>query len=691
VHRILHTANGTVDCASAVEACRIGAAKLSDYSEFANTPLDFDQSIPLPPLPTLLAGPTTGLVDGQSVALFGGGFPGNSGIVLQQCVAAALTTCYPLGGVTADADGNFITAVNVHRSVVAPPISTTDCASAPGVCILRAYAIVDVDAQNSVDLSFDPSGPPEPATLTVDPDTDLVQFQSVTAAGSGFAPSVGVQILQCKTDATDYQGCNQFSTGFVVSSAAGSFSTPISVRRILHLFAGDFDCASAPGACSLFASSYGPVPVVAAAALDFDSSVPLPPAPTISVTPDTGLVQGQSVTVTGSNFAPNAQIFLSECSTGGSSTYGCGSGIGGSATADGIGAFSATFTVQRGIRDYDTYPPTVIDCASAPQACSMQAFAYDGGDSALVPIDFDPLAPIVTPTVTVTPQFDLADRAFVSVHAEGFAPGDEVVISQCDADASSYGPGCSTDGASRFVLADASGTVDVTMRVRRNLTYYDLTSPSPIQTANCSDAVGECVIRAESYSDPLGTVDVPLGFDPTAVAPPPVLTVTPAGPWTDGQQVVVHGSGFTSGARIGMGECIADVEPNGHTCDSQPGGLFDAFFADDNGEFTRTITIHAQFQSVDAVVDCPSEPNGCVLLAANREDYGAERVTTPIVFAVAGATLAGATVAGESTTRTLAFTGAGSSTAPLAVVGGGALVLGIVLLVATRRRRTHAA
>jgi Neocarzinostatin family len=675
VHRILHTQNGTLDCASAVDACHVGAAKLSDYSEGASALVDFDSSIPLPPPPTLLAGPTTRLVEGQSVALFGGAFPANASVSLQQCVTGS-TLCSQLRGVQADANGNFIVLVQVHRSVVAPPVFSTDCASAPGACSVVAVALSDRDAQNSVALSFDPTGPPPPGALTVTPHTDLVQYQTVTVAGSGFPPGAGAQILECTSNPASYSDCASYSVGFAPVGANGSFSTSVAVRRVLHLSGGDVDCASAPGACSLFASSYGATPVVAAAALGFDPSAPLPPPPTITVAPDTDLVQGQQVTVTGSNFAPNQPVAVGECVTGFSVQGGCGPGTSAYVVADGTGAFTTPLTAQRGVRDYSSFPPAVLDCASAPQACSVVAFGFEFGDSASAPVDFDPSVPIVLPTVTVTPQFGLADRSFVSVHGNGFTPGDEVVISECDADAASFGPGCSTQGTSAFLIADPSGTVDATLRVHRDLTYYDFSgSGSPIKTANCSDAEGECVIRAESYTNPLATLDVPLGFDPHAVAPPPVITVDPAGPWADGQEVVVHGTGFTPDAPLGLAECIAGVQPSGRTCDSQAGGLYDTFYADANGEFTRTITIRGVFQTVDATVDCATEPNGCALLAANRQDFGLERVEVPIVF---GSTVLAA--------RTLAFTGAGASTEPLALAGAGALGLGLALLVVTRKR-----
>jgi hypothetical protein len=275
------------------------------------------------------------------------------------------------------------------------------------------------------------------------------------------------------------------------------------------------------------------------------------------------------------------------------------------------------------------------------------------------------------------------------VHSSGFAPGERVVISQCDADAPTAGISC-TSGVVNVLTADANGVVDTSLRVHRTLTY----SGGIIiitDTANCAEEVGECVIRAQSLDDPLVVEDVPLGFDPTAVAPPPVLSTAPAGPYTDGEQVVVHGSGFTPDATLGLAQCEAGVEPNGHTCDSQPGGLFAEFRADSNGEFTRTITMHTQVHSTDSTIDCAAA-GSCVLFAANRQDFGAERAALPITFTSSGGAPPGLTIGakGESATRALAFTGAGARTVPLAVIGSTLVLVGGVLLLMSRRRRVAA-
>ena len=104
--------------------------------------------------------------------------------------------------------------------------------------------------------------------------------------------------------------------------------------------------------------------------------------------------------------------------------------------------------------------------------------------------------------------------------------------------------------------------------------------------------------------------------------------------------------------------------------------------------FTRTITLHMQVQTTNGALDC-SAPGACVLFAANRNDYGAERTSVPIEFGSPGTVAV--QVEGISQTRTLAFTGAGSSTMPTAIVGVSLLVLGGALLLLARRRNATTA
>ncbi len=254
-------------------------------------------------------------------------------------------------------------------------------------------------------------------------------------------------------------------------------------------------------------------------------------------------------------------------------------------------------------------------------------------------------------------------------------------MSQCIAGTPSYGISCGIDRGVDVLQADSSGVVDTAVRVHRVVDPPNgvvvISADGPV---NCSDAVGACVLRVQSIDDPLAVSDVELGFDPTAVAAPPTLTVTPAGPYDDGQQVVVHGSGFTPHAVLGLAQCSSDAaSPGGSSCDSGPDGLFTEFPADAEGNFTRTVTLHTQVQTTDGVLDC-SAAGSCDLFAANRHDYGVERASTPIAFV-------GAEVAGISQSRTLAFTGAGGATMPTAFFGLASLLVGGAFVLLARRRR----
>jgi hypothetical protein len=199
---------------------------------------------------------------------------------------------------------------------------------------------------------------------------------------------------------------------------------------------------------------------------------------------------------------------------------------------------------------------------------------------------------------------------------------------------------------------------------------------------NCSDAVGACVLRVQSIDDSLAVSDVELGFDPTAVAAPPTLTVTPAGPYEDGQQVVVHGAGFTPRAVLGLAQCSNDApDPGGPSCDSGPDGLFSAFPADADGTFSRVVTLHTEVQTTDGVLEC-SAAGSCDLFAANRNDYGVERASAPTEFASGEVE-----VKGISQRRMLAFTGVGGTTVPTAMLGLTLLLVGGALVLLAQRRR----
>ena len=108
--------------------------------------------------------------------------------------------------------------------------------------------------------------------------------------------------------------------------------------------------------------------VVAFAALVLASSTALSQVgPRVTVTPDTGIVDGQTVTVQGSGFDPSVQdIGIAQCPFGGTIND-C---IGQQVVSASSGSFSATFTVHRFA--------STVDCASVARRCFLGASNLNG-------------------------------------------------------------------------------------------------------------------------------------------------------------------------------------------------------------------------------------------------------------------------------------------------------------------------
>ena len=86
-----------------------------------------------------------------------------------------------------------------------------------------------------------------------------------------------------------------------------------------------------------------------------------PNAPTIAVTPSTGLTDGQMVTVTGAKFPPGHQVGVTECVDKGDSTGAADCDLAGEAATIKAVAADGTYTVQFAVK---------IKPAAADAACS---------------------------------------------------------------------------------------------------------------------------------------------------------------------------------------------------------------------------------------------------------------------------------------------------------------------------------
>ena len=132
------------------------------------------------------------------------------------------------------------------------------------------------------------------------------------------------------------------------------------------------------------AAVIGAVAAVGAAVLAFAS--PAAAAAAITVTPHSGLSDGQTVTVKGTGFKANTSLVVIECPTNATGSNGgsvCDVNDGKiGITSDGNGAFSTTLTVK-------VKPSSSVDCTK--QGCLIQAhegFNPNSGQTATAPISF---------------------------------------------------------------------------------------------------------------------------------------------------------------------------------------------------------------------------------------------------------------------------------------------------------------
>jgi Neocarzinostatin family len=306
------------------------------------------------------------------------------------------------------------------------------------------------------------------------------------------------------------------------------------------------------------------------------------------------------------------------------------------------------------------------------------------------PLTFDPNAPTPVPTVVVTPSSGLADRQIVSVHGEGFFPGDGVVVTQCESGGSLFDSGCSDSGY-RYVVADQSGNVDVSVRVHQTITYYEY-SASGIEEKDCAASPGECVLHVESEIDPNAIVETPLEFDTEAPpAPQPEMTIKPGRVLSDGQQITIDASGFLPDTQLAAVQCAGPVgEGSGTTCGAFTGSLY--VNSDAEGEVHLTTTVHQIFQPAlgAAPIDCGFVPDNCRLALAELQGSTSADATAMVSITFVPPVAVGGEIVsvGASDAPALAFTGSGSAQ-PIALVGTGAVGVGLLMLLLASRRRTR--
>lgn len=409
------------------------------------------------------------------------------------------------------------------------------------------------------------------------------------------------------------------------------------------------------------------VPIDLAGPLDGLESLELP----IAVTPDDGLVDQQTIEVSGAGFTPGATIAMVQCWLGETgSRDDCDLGNIGVAHADVQGAFTRTMLVHRFI---DT-GNGIHDCVSgdATEGCRIGVGnTLDLDESGGAAIFFAAVDAVEPPTIDATPTTGLRDGDLISLGGRGFESDSQVVVTQCPVggldDASS---GCTSRNPGETIDIGADGGFAITVTASRHRVSEDGPHDCALEVYGCMlvvralgpvvdtaalDGCGENgpVVPSEvpttSTGDPTAAststttvaapVDVdecarlflpdrspnpiPLDFDP-GVAPvlPPEYTVTPSQGLENGSIVRLDVFDMPVDGSFGVRQC-ADGGPRGLFCD--PRGVIDVV----DGDGGVDIIVVATLTLADDSIDCTEPARRCYLAL---DGALAEEVRGPLRF-----------------------------------------------------------
>ena len=664
VIRNLRLGTGNVQCDTAPGACVIAVVDFFGAAALASAPISFDATIPRPH-PSIAVTPSTGLRAGQSVSVHGTGFAAGGLVSVGECAVGARFCDAAFSGHETPVAGNgtFTISLNASLRINDDNGDLTHCLAV--ACEIQAADFENADYFAAAPIGFDPSQPlPATPAITVTPHVGLHHNQAVVVAGTGFDPNAEVQVSQCPPNAPGFCGDTLGST---TAGADGTFSTSVNVSRLVSSF--DFsggtpttsvvDCAGK--ACTLSANEFSDAgfDLTAGAPIAFDASIPAPALPVVTVVPKDKLPYRANLTVHGTGYSPGEQVYGEFCANGasfGSCSFGFGAA--GPATADASGAVTFNLPVRRinsGIPEEGIAP---IDCVDPQVECSVTIIGEHSYEQTKVVLTFDPNAPIPPPpTATATPNTNLDYRQSVAIDGSGFLPG-PVAIAECGGDESGGLAGL-LGGCTGYteLTADAGGHLSGSFGARRVI------GSGFAPPVDCGSPTASCFLRVGGF-EPNEFVDVPLGFDPNSVVPPPpTVRVSPHSRLHHGDVVDVEGARFTPNADLAVIECRSGAFPIA-ACDFSSFGFV---VADANGRFATTATVHSTFTTFNGSgaalasqafrgptpaplrgpfggsIDCGAAPGTCVLNVVNVSDL-LEQGSAPLSFDVPELDVHGVTV-----------------------------------------------
>ncbi len=387
---------------------------------------------------TLTVTPHNNLVHDQVVVVRGRGWrPRDGGQGAAQCISgtSSIVGCGQVVFQTTDAAGNFRIELEVDV-ILETGEGTFDCRIE--VCVIGANNSPVASGSRFVELHFDPAGPdPVRRTVTVDPDTDLVDHQDVTITGDDFEadPRFGgyAELYQCRLPAAGNDDCDPSTYDFGDVDGTGHFETSARVEALLHLEDGStHDCRTGGCVLSVQASDEG-FAEGAQAPLAFDPVAPLAPPPSATATPSTGLVDGQIIRLTGADWRPDSYLVALLCPSTATDYGDCDNSSYAFAPVESDGTFSLRVALRAKFRvDGGRYDCRIGSCSFF---VTRGEFEADLSRSVEVPLDFDPSGRVIEPAFTTGALDGLHGGDGVRVAGRHGRPNGRVELIQCLASA----------------------------------------------------------------------------------------------------------------------------------------------------------------------------------------------------------------------------------------------------------------
>jgi hypothetical protein len=256
--------------------------------------------------------------------------------------------------------------------------------------------------------------------------------------------------------------------------------------------------------------------------------------PSITLSPDIGLLNGQVVSLTGSGFTPGASFVAVECNGQATGVAGCDTSAIDPITVTSSGTFTTSFEVSTG---------TIGNGTCGISATDTLCFVTIGTTSGALVADAS-IGFTGGPGVSLTPSTGLSKGESVTVAGSGFTPGDSVFAVEC-LETATTSAGCDTSTAVPMTVS-SQGTLPST--------YFQVVT-GKIGTGSCGTSVAnyaDCIVEiANAGGTDRGVATIDFVAPAVAASSAPVAThVSESAVIGRSVAAVVTGKNFTAVSKV---------------------------------------------------------------------------------------------------------------------------------------------